>query len=237
MDKKLQQWWWIMCVALLLPSCVTTSPSAYSIKEDKNLDTVEHAMHTKKATHVETGSLWNNTGVTMFTDPKAHAKGDLVTVLVAENASATRNLGTQTSRQTSHKTGIKATMGLSAALAAKNPTFTPLTGIDVNDGGSFKGSGKTSNSDTLTASVTSVVTEVFPNGNMRIMGRRQVTINQQPQELTFIGVIRPNDITSSNTILSSKVAQVVISYGGGGELASVAHKGWLSQTLDAVWPF
>jgi len=235
MDKYIQ-WWWVACMALILPACVTT-PSAYSVKEDKNLDIVEHAMHAKKASHVETGSLWNNTGVTMFTDPKAHAVGDLVTVLVAENASATRKLGTKSSRQSSHKTGVKALMGLSAQITAKNPTFTPSTGINVNDGGSFNGSGTTSNSDTLTASVTSVVTEVFSNGNMRIMGRRQVTINQQPQELTFMGVIRANDVTSDNTIPSSKVAQAVISYGGGGELASVTHKGWLSQTLDVIWPF
>jgi len=236
MNKQVQQWWVMMCIVLILPACATT-PSAYSIKEDKNLDLVERAMHAQKKDRVETGSLWNNTGVTMFTDPKAHAVGDLVTVLVAENASATRSLGTQSSRKSSHKTGIKAAFGLNAALSAKNPTFQPSTGLDVNDGGSFAGSGKTTNSDTLTASVTSVVTEVFSNGNMRIMGRRQVTINQQPQELTFMGVIRANDITSANTIPSSKVAQAVISYGGGGELASVAHKGWLSQTLDAVWPF
>lgn len=236
MNKQVQQWWWIICVVLVLPACATT-PSAYSIKEDKNLDLVERAMHAKQNNHVETGSLWNNTGVTMFTDPKAHAVGDLVTVLVAENASATRSLATKSSRNTSHKTGVKAAFGLNAALSAKNPTFQPSTGLDVNDGGSFDGSGKTTNSDRLTASVTSVVTEVFANGNMRIMGRRQVTINQQPQELTFMGVIRPYDITSNNTIPSSKVAQAVISYGGGGELASVIHKGWLSRSLDAVWPF
>jgi len=237
MKKKNQPWWWLMCVVLVLPACATTTPSAYSIKEDKNLDIVEHAMHEKTATHVESGSLWNNTGATMFTDPKAHEVGDLVTVLVAENASATRNLGTKSSRQSAHKTGVTASMGISAQITAKNPTFTPSTGIDVSDGGSYKGSGQTTNSDNLTASVTSVVTEVFPNGNMRIMGRRQVTINQQPQELTFTGVIRGNDIASDNTIPSAKVAQAVISYGGGGELASVTHKGWLSQTLDAIWPF
>jgi len=236
MNKQVQQWWWVMCMALVLPACATT-PTAYSIKQDKNLDVVERAMHAKKDNHVETGSLWNNTGVTMFADPKAHAVGDLVTVLVAENASATRSLATKSSRNSSHQTGVKAAFGLNAALLTKRSRFQPSTGLNVKDGGSFNGSGKTSNSDRLTASVTSVVTEVFANGNMRIMGRRQVTINQQPQELTFMGVIRPYDITSINTIPSSKVAQAVISYGGGGELASVAHKGWLSQTLDAVWPF
>ena len=234
MIKHIQTWWLVALLALL-PACAT--PSAYSVKEDKHLDLVERAMHAPQNDRVETGSLWNNVGATMFTDPKAHAVGDLVTVLVAENASATRQLGTKKKKSSSHKTGLNATMGLATAVARKNPTFTPSTGIDVTDGSSFDGSGQTTNSDTLTASVTSVVTEVFANGNMRIMGRRQVTINHQPQELTFMGVIRSNDIASDNTVPSSKVAQAVISYGGGGELASVAHQGWLSQTLDAVWPF
>ena len=226
----------LVCV-WLLSACATTTPSSYEVKTDKHLDLVEKAMHARKDNHVASGSLWNNTGATMFTDPKAHAVGDLVTVLVSENASATRNLGTNKSTSSAHKTGVKASMGLAAAIAAKNPTLTPSTGINLSDSNSFSGKGQTSNSDTLSASVTAVVTEVFANGNMRIMGRRQVTINQQPQELTFMGVIRANDITSNNTIPSSKVAQAVIGYGGGGELASVAHAGWLSQTLSAIWPF
>jgi len=235
MVKYVQKWWLIMGGLALLSGCAT--PTAYSVKEDKNLDLVEQAMHAPHDSQTGTGSLWNNTGVTMFTDPKAHAVGDLVTVLVAENASATRQLGMQKKKSSSHTTGLNATLGLGASLAAKNSKFNPSTALDVTDGNNFTGSGQTTNSDTLTASVTSVVTEVFSNGNMRIMGRRQVMINDQPQELTFMGVIRSNDVASDNTVPSSKVAQAVISYGGGGELASAAHQGWLSQTLDIIWPF
>jgi len=157
--------------------------------------------------------------------------------LVSENASATRNLGTKKNKKSAHKTSVTAALGYETSLAAKNPNFKPSTALDLSNDKSFDGSGSTTNSDTLTASVTSVVTEVFPNGNLRIVGRRQLTINNQPQALTFSGVIRPLDIASGNTIPSSKVAQAVISYGGGGDLASVAHEGWLGQTLDVIWPF
>jgi len=225
----------ICSAALLLLSACT--PTAHSITQDANLELVEQAMHSPKADHTETGSLWNNTGAAMFTDPKAHAVGDLVTVLVSENASATRQLGTTKSKSSTHKTGITAALGYETSLAAKNPNFKPSTALDLSNSKTFDGSGGTNTSDTLTASVTSVVTEVFPNGNMRIAGRRQVTINNQPQALTFTGVIRRFDVTSDNTIPSSKVAQAIISYGGGGDLASVAHEGWLGQTLDTIWPF
>jgi len=230
---------WLMfgiCSALSLLSSACT-PTAHSITQDANLELVEQAMRSPKADHTETGSLWNNTGATMFTDPKAHTVGDLVTVLVSENASATRQLGTDKSKSSSHKTAITAALGYEASLAAKNPNFNPSTALDLSNSKTFNGAGKTTNSDTLTASVTSVVTEVFPNGNMRIAGRRQVTINNQPQALTFTGVIRSFDVTSGNTIPSSKVAQAIISYGGGGDLASVTHEGWLGQTLDTIWPF
>jgi len=45
------------------------------------------------------------------------------------------------------------------------------------------------------------------------------------------------DVTADNTIPSSKVAQASVSYGGGGELATVAHEGWVTRTLDQIWPF
>jgi len=184
-----------------------------------------------------TGSLWNNTNARIFSDPKAHSVGDLVTVLVQEQASATRNLGTKKTKKSSNKTSVNAFLGYETSLSQKNPNFKPSTAVDISNDRSFDGSGSTNNSDTLTASITAVVTRVFPNGNMEIIGRRELTINQQPQALVFTGVIRPVDISAENTIPSSKVAQARISYGSGGELATTTHEGWLTQTLDMIWPF
>lgn len=234
MYKKIQQ---VIVFGSLLALLGACTPMARTITTDSNLEMVEKAMNAPRENHTETGSLWNNTGATIFADPKANAVGDLVTVLVSEKASATRNLGTKKNKNSSHKTAVTAALGYEASLSAKNPNFNPSSALDLSNSKSFDGSGQTTNSDTLTASVTSVVTEVFPNGNMRIIGRRQLTINNQPQALTFSGVIRPMDIAADNSVPSSKVAQAIISYGGGGDLASVAHEGWLGQTLDVLWPF
>ncbi len=224
----------LIALALFVTGCM---PMARSVTRDRNLDLIEQAMQTPRQNNTDGGSLWNNSGSTMFTDPKARHVGDLITVLVQENASATRSLGTKKSRKSARKTGLTAVLGYETSLANANSNFKPSTAMDISDEKSFDGSGSTTNSDTLTASVTAVVTQVYPNGNMKIIGRRQVTINHQPQELTFSGVIRPLDIAPDNTIPSSKVAQAVVSYGGGGELATVAHEGWLTQTLDVIWPF
>lgn len=222
-----------LVVALLASACM---PTVHSVTTDKHAKDVDSALGHPVLDVSKTGSLWAGSG-SMFDDAKARQVGDLITIQVSESASATRSLGTTKSKDASHTTGINAALGYGTALAAKNTRFNPSTALDLSDKKSFTGSGSTNNSDTLTASVTAVVTELYPNGNMKVVGRRQVTINQQPQELTFSGIVRPMDIAPDNTIPSSKVAQAKISYGGGGELATVAHEGWFSRTLDQIWPF
>jgi len=217
----------------LMAACM---PSAYSVTHDKHAGDVEQSLAQQMPDASQTGSLWSgNRG--LFTDAKAREVGDLLTILVSEQTNATRSLGTKKSRSSAHTTQLNAMLGYETSLSQKNPNFKPGAAFDIANSKTFDGSGSTNNSDTLTASVTAVVTHVYPNGNMRVQGRRQVTINQQPQELTFSGIVRPNDIAPDNTISSSKVAQAIIGYGGGGELASVAHEGWVGRTLEQIWPF
>ena len=212
-------------------------PSAKTVMTDVHREKVETALQAPMSDPSKTGSLWAGNDAQIFTDPKAHKVGDLVTILVQEQASATRNLGTKKNKTSSRKTNLAAGLGFLNTVPAGNGLFDPAAGIDVSDSKTFDGSGSTNNSDTLTASITAVITKVYPNGNMQVVGRRQVSINHQPQALVLTGVIRPVDVTANNTIPSSKVAQASISYGSGGELATVAHEGWAAQTLDQIWPF
>jgi len=215
-----------------ITGCMPRMDTAASDQQKQN---AEKALATPHAHSSSTGSLWANGGMGFLSDPKAARVGDLVTVLVSENAKATRSLGSKQSKKSSRKAGLSAKIAYGAALANKD--VNPTGNISMSDSKTFNGSGSTNNSDTLTASVTSVVTHVYPNGNMRISGKRVLIVNHEPQEITFSGVIRPIDISATNTIQSSKVAQARISYGGTGALATVAHEGWLSQTLDYIWPF
>jgi len=223
--------YFIIFLALFLTSCGT---SKKQVTEDKNKPIVDTALMQHASANTQSGSLWNNSGSTMFTDPKARNVGDLVMVLVQENASATRSLGTKKSRKSKHKSSLAGLFGLEKSIL---PNFNPELAMNSSNDKSFVGSGETTNSDSLIANVTAVVTDVYPNGNMKIIGRREVTINQQPQELTFTGIIRPSDISANNTIISAQVAQAKISYGSGGSLAAMSDEGWLGQTLDWIWPF
>lgn len=221
----------LLSTLILLNACTA---SKKLVTQDLNKPIVDEALQRYEPQNTNTGSLWNNSGSTMFTDPKAHNVGDLVMVLVQETASATRSLGTKKSRKSKHNSNLSGLFGLEKTLAAN---FDPTLAMNASNDKSFTGSGETTNSDSLVASVTAVVTAVYPNGNMKVIGRREVTINQQPQELTFMGIIRPSDISANNTIVSSQVAQAKVSYGSGGSLAAMSDEGWLGQTLDAIWPF
>ncbi len=221
----------MIVLPLLLLSCGTTKKE---VTQDLNKPKVDLALQYAAQPSPAMGSLWNNSGATMFTDPKARQVGDLVMIFVQETASATRSLGTKRSRKSKHASSLSGMFGLEKELI---PHFNPGLAMDTSNDKSFAGSGETTNSDSLIASVTAVVTAVYPNGNMMVIGRREVTINQQPQELTFSGIVRPSDISANNTIVSSQVAQAKVSYGGGGSLAAMSDEGWFGQTLDAIWPF
>ena len=225
-------------IALLALTSVTFTgcmPQQINTLDDEEKATVNQALTAPVADTSGSGSLWANGGAGLLSDPKAARVGDLVTVLVQENAKATRSLGSSQNKSSTRNTGLNANISYGGALG--NADVTPSGNLGMTNSKTFSGAGSTNNSDTLTASVTSVVTKVYPNGNLYIVGRRQLTVNQEPQELTFSGVIRPIDISPDNSISSAKVAQARISYGGSGTLATTAHEGWLSKTLDQIWPF
>lgn len=227
--------WLVTMTAVMLVGCM---PSKQAIMKDRNKYLVDSSLqHNPLPDPKKTGSLWTGASTRILSDPKAHKVGDLVTVLIHERASASRELGTKKAKKSTHKTSLSALFGVEARLARRYPSFQPDSAFGVSDEQGFDGTGSTNNSDTLTASITAVVTKVYPNGNMQIVGRREVVINHQPQVLVFTGVIRPVDISADNTISSAKVAQAHVSYGGGGELANVAHEGWLTQLLEQLWPF
>jgi len=225
----------VAALAVVSMGMTACMPRVNQVEVGKQESMAERALSTPHADTSNSGSLWYNGGIGLLSDPKAGRVGDLVTVLVSENAKATRSLASKQSKKSSRKAGLSASIAYGGALGNKD--VSPTGNLGMTNSKSFDGSGSTNNSDTLTASVTSVVTYVYPNGNMRINGKRVLIVNHEPQELTFSGVIRPIDITATNTIQSSKVAQARISYGGTGALAAVAHEGWLSRTLDMVWPF
>ncbi len=191
---------------------------------------------------VETESLWDETYSTglLFVDHKARHVGDIITVHIIESSSASKNASTKTSRDSSIDAGLDNLLGLPTNFGMKNflnsgQPFSPNAKSNYKN--SFNGSGSTSRSGKITATITAEVVEVLPNGNLRISGSREIKVNEENQIITVSGVVRPQDIDETNSVKSTTIASAQIKYYGEGIIADKQSQGWLASIFDVIWPF
>ncbi len=102
----------------------------------------------------------------------------------------------------------------------------------------FDGAGESSQSNSLTGSVTVSVVEVLANGNLVVQGEKWININQGEEYIRLRGIVRPSDISTDNTIASTRVANAQIQYSGDGVLNETNSMGWLARFFNGPWmPF
>lgn len=185
------------------------------------------------------GSLWDEHASNfLFRDNKAQKVGDLVTILITESSSASNKATTNLDRETTFQAGIDSFWGLETRLTKHNEEIVPSTLMKASSKNEFSGSGSTTRSDKLTSTMTAMVVEVLPNENLVIEGNKIVKVNSDVQKMKLRGVIRPDDIASNNTCLSTSIANAEISYHGrGGVLHDKQHPGWFARIFDWIWPF
>lgn len=190
----------------------------------------------------EEGSLWSEMSeVGLFQDMKARKVGDIVTVRIIEDPEAELNANTKTSRTSSIDAAKLKFLGYMKALAEKNSRLAQDPGTDnlisASLSTAFDGKGSSDRDGHVKAYITAVVEKVLFNGNLYINGQREIRVNNETQYITLSGVVRPKDITSSNEVSSTYVADARITYSGNGPVADKQKPGWLGRILDHVWPF
>ncbi len=183
------------------------------------------------------GSLWNNSTSSLFSDHKAKFIGDIVTVTISENASATKEATTTTGKKSAYNAGIPNLFGWENGSWIEDHQIDLTNLINASVANSFDGSGKTVRTDELTASLTTQVIGKYQNGNLKIRGGKEVTVNNEKQIIYITGIVRPVDITAANTVDSSKILNARISYTGKGVISDNQEPGWLARIIDYVWPF
>lgn len=184
----------------------------------------------------QANSLYRTSARGFFKDERAHRVGDILTILVTISDSAQIANTTQSGRSATNTAGMGGILGTTVNTLSAGAIDT-TEAIEFESGMNNRGNGSVNRSESLETSVAAVVTQVLPNGNLVIEGRQEVRVNFEVRDLIVAGIVRPSDIQANNTILSSKIAEARISYGGRGQITDVQQPRYGQQALDAILPF
>lgn len=154
----------------------------------------------------------------LFVDAKASKVGDILTVVISEEASGTSAASTKSSK--SDNINIGPGFGTLVRL---------IRNIGVTSSVNSQAAGQTQRTDNLRATIAVTVTEVLPNGNMKVRGSRQVGVNAETMTVTLTGMVRPVDIGPENTVPSPLVSDAQIKYSGHGPVGEVQHDSLLRR--------
>jgi flagellar L-ring protein FlgH len=157
-------------------------------------------------------------GRSFYADQRAHGPGDLLTVLIVEESSASESAQTSTSKSD----------GLNASLSTPARTARQWQG---SLGDQFTGGGQIERSGQLLATLTVAVQSVDRNGNFRVRGEQSVKVNGERQRIELTGTVRPEDIGPDNTIPSWRIGHAHIALVGKGVLAGNQRPGLLIRFL------
>lgn len=182
------------------------------------------------------GSIYNPSRgpVGLIQDKTARRVGDLVTVVISEQADVSSEDSADTSKST--------TLNYELTNFDIDPeAFSLLPSLGANSSDTFSGASQVDKRDSFEARITAMVVDVLPNGNMVVSGRRELRIENQIKLIEFSGVVRRYDIASANTVPSSLVADARISYVGMGPATQSTQRtgfgAWVHGVIDWLWPF
>ncbi|WND01676.1 flagellar basal body L-ring protein FlgH [Temperatibacter marinus] len=256
----------VLCSAILaLSACgavdrlsnIGTAPAMTPIKDVKAPAT-EPSLAMSKADvspqkQVRGTSLWRAGARGFFKDQRARRVGDILTVNVSINDSAQIGNSSTTSRSGSESAGLPNFFGLEKAIpylytktgdanispvnSAVRGAFDSSSLVGGSSSSGYTGNGSVNRSESINLSVAATVTDILPNGNLVIQARQETVVNFERRDLILTGIIRPEDISSSNTILHAQIAQARLFYGGKGKLSDVQQPRYGQQVFDVLFPF
>jgi flagellar L-ring protein precursor FlgH len=186
----------------------------------------------------QANSLWQAGARQFFKDQRAQKVGDILTVVIQVSDKASITNETKRSRNTSEKDSINNLLGYETKLGKILPEeVVPSTIADFGGKTQNDGKGEISREEKINLRVAAVVTQVMPNGNLVLAGKQEMTVNYELRELRVTGVIRPEDISSQNSINYDQIAEARIAYGGRGQVMEVQQARYGTQLFDIIFPF
>ena len=183
-------------------------------------------------------SLWETGGRAFFRDQRASRVGDILTVVVTINDQAQIQNETKRSRANSDTANMTNMFGLESKLSSVLPNaVSPSSLVNAGSTTSNDGKGSIGRQEQIDLRVAATIVQLLPNGNMVLEGKQQVGVNYDMRELNIRGIIRPQDISASNTITYDQIAEARIEYGGRGTIGDVQQPRYGDQLFDILMPF
>ena len=174
-----------------------------------------------------TGGIYNESGGGLFaTDRRAGQVGDILTVALSEDFTASKSQSATSAKSDSFKVDLPNLLDPGGDQAL----------LDSGAETAFSGSGSAAQTNSLRGEISVTVMRVFSNGNMEIMGQKKLHLNNGNEYVRLSGMIRPQDISANNIVQSSRIANAKIAYLGVGDIADTGQKGWLSRALSSISP-
>lgn len=183
---------------------------------------------------INNGSIFQTgRSVRLFEDTKAFRIGDLLSITLSESTNASKSAATNTTKDDEISLGAGTILGVTPTYKGKQ-----IFNNEMTTERGFTGSGDTNQSNSLQGEISVMVIDIMPNGNLMVRGEKIIGLNQGSEFLRISGIVRPQDVSSNNVLVSSKLGNARIYYGGGGTIAEANTRGWLSRFFDSpVYPF
>lgn len=223
----------VLVMCLLFSACVVQQP------QRPNDPYYAPVLQTSPVPSVaQNGSLFQaNVAMDLYSDTKASRVGDIITVSLQESTTSSKSsaIGVVKDNDTnvlSDESGVGTILGTTPSLGS----FGLSTNLIAER--EFKGESEADQSNRLTGNISVTVVNVYPNGTLAIRGEKWMTLNRGDEYIRISGLVRPQDVSPDNTIVSTKIANARITYSGEGELADSQKMGWLSRFFNSpIWPY
>jgi flagellar L-ring protein precursor FlgH len=180
----------------------------------------------------QTGQAMNYGYQPIFEDRRPRNVGDTLTIVLQENVSASKSSSSNASRGGSTDVAFDTVPSMMSGLLGGGKADATIHGNNK-----FDGKGGAAARNTFSGTITVTVKEVLENGNLNVVGEKQIEINQGTEFIRFSGVVNPRTISGSNTVVSTQVSDARIEYVGNGYINEAQKMGWLQRLFLNLSPF
>lgn len=217
----------ILPLLMILPMAACTSSTYVEDVASEEYAPVYPAEALPDQGAMPTGGIYTASSSGLFaSDRRASHVGDILTVQFAERFTASKSQTASGARTSDYQVDLPnvVTGGFDDGMLTNSTDQ------------SFAGRGAAQQSNSLSGRLSVSVVRVLPGGLLEIMGQKRLTLNQGKEYVRLTGIVRPEDISAENVVLSDRIGNAEISYIGAGSVADTSRQGWLRRGLNEISP-